>query len=170
MIFICRIVKSTQGPVAQSFELWSQQGGKGDWDVQWPEIILCQSRKAFTQPVGIRLHLNKFVDADSLQWRGLPCSPACPLCDQEPDTLQHLLLGCMVAWEVWAWALRCWGKVEWLPEADTELLEWWTNRPCPAAHRREMWTAINYHPGFLVHLEAPERRGHQWCCGLAVRN
>jgi hypothetical protein len=57
----------------------------------------------------------------------------------------------MVAWEVWAWALRCWGKVEWLPEADTELLEWWTNRPCPAAHRREMWTAINYHPGFLGH-------------------
>jgi hypothetical protein len=30
---------------------------------------------------------------------------AYPLCDQEPKTIQHLLFRCMVAREVWAWAL-----------------------------------------------------------------
>jgi hypothetical protein len=44
--------------------------------------------------------------ADRLERRGLPHPTACPLCDQEPETIQHLLLGCVVAREVWAWALN----------------------------------------------------------------
>jgi hypothetical protein len=85
---------------------------------------------------------NRCWTADRLRRRGLPCPSACPLCDQEPETLQHLLLGCVVARETWAWALRCWGREEWLPDPDTDLLEWWTSRACPTAHRRDMWTAI----------------------------
>jgi hypothetical protein len=56
--------------------------------------------------------------------------------------IQHLLLGCVVAREVWAWALNQWDRIDWLPAADTELLEWWTSRPCPAATQRDLWTAI----------------------------
>lgn len=85
---------------------------------------------------------NRCWTADRLQRRGLPRPTACPLCDQEPESLQHLLLGCVVSREVWFWALRCWGKEDWLPAADTELLEWWSSRTCPTAHRRDMWTAI----------------------------
>jgi hypothetical protein len=31
-----------------------------------------------------------------------------------------------VAREMWAWALRRWDKLDWLPDSDAELLEWWT--------------------------------------------
>jgi hypothetical protein len=80
--------------------------------------------------------------ADRLERRGLPHPAACPLCDQEPETLQHLLLGCVVAREVWASALNHWDRLQWLPEADSDLLQWWTSRPCPKASQRDLWTAI----------------------------
>jgi hypothetical protein len=41
---------------------------------------------------------NRCWTADRLQRRGLPHPAACPLCDQEPESIQHLLLGCTVAW------------------------------------------------------------------------
>jgi hypothetical protein len=28
-----------------------------------------------------------------------------------------------------------------VPEADSELLEWWSSRSCPTAHKRDMWMA-----------------------------
>jgi hypothetical protein len=78
--------------------------------------------------------------ADRLErWR-LPHPAACPLCDQEPETIQHLLLGCVVARKVWAWALNHWDRLAWLPDADTELLQWWASRPCPKATQRDFWT------------------------------
>jgi hypothetical protein len=80
--------------------------------------------------------------ADRLERRRLPRPAACPLCDQEPETLQHLLLGCVVAREVWTWALNQWDKLAWLPLADTELIHWWTSRPCPKETRRDLWTSI----------------------------
>jgi hypothetical protein len=52
--------------------------------------------------------------ADRLERRGLPYPVACPLCDQELETIQHLLLGCVVAREVWAWALNHWDRLQWL--------------------------------------------------------
>jgi hypothetical protein len=67
---------------------------------------------------------------------------ACPLCDQEPETIQHLLVGCVVARQVWAWALNLWDRMAWLPLANTGLLLWWTSRPCPKATQRDLWTAI----------------------------
>jgi hypothetical protein len=81
---------------------------------------------------------NRCWTADGLQRRGLPYASAFPLCDQDPKTLQHPLLGCVVVREVWAWTLRRWDKLEWLPKADSELLEWWTSRSCPAAHEQDM--------------------------------
>jgi hypothetical protein len=51
---------------------------------------------------------NRCWSADRLERRGLPRPASCPLCDQEPETLQHLLLGCVVARQVWAWALNLW--------------------------------------------------------------
>jgi hypothetical protein len=40
---------------------------------------------------------NRCWTADRLQCQGLQHPPACPLCDQDPQTLRHLLLGCVVA-------------------------------------------------------------------------
>jgi hypothetical protein len=80
--------------------------------------------------------------ADRLERRGFPHPAACPLCNQEPKTIQHLLLGCVVVWEIWAWALNHWYRLQWLPEVDTDLLQWWASRPCPKATQRDLWTAI----------------------------
>jgi hypothetical protein len=44
--------------------------------------------------------------ADRLEHRRLPRPAACPLCDQEPETIQHLLLGCVVARQVCIWRHR----------------------------------------------------------------
>jgi hypothetical protein len=60
---------------------------------------------------------------DRLERWGLPRPAACPLCDQEPETSQLLLLGCVVAREVWAWALDRWDRLAWLPADDRELLQ-----------------------------------------------
>jgi hypothetical protein len=80
--------------------------------------------------------------ADRLQRRGLPAPASCPLCNQEPETIQHLLLGCVVAREVWTWALSRWGKLGWLPAADEDLVSWWTTRPGLGASQRDLWTSL----------------------------
>uniref|UniRef100_A0ACD6A3J2 Uncharacterized protein n=2 Tax=Avena sativa TaxID=4498 RepID=A0ACD6A3J2_AVESA len=59
---------------------------------------------------------------DRLERRGLPRPAACPLCDQQQESIRHLLVGCVVAREVWAWTLRHWAKPMWVPTHDTELL------------------------------------------------
>jgi hypothetical protein len=85
---------------------------------------------------------NRCWTADRLQRRGLPRPAACPLCDQDQETLQHLLLGCVVSREVWAWVLARWGKLEWMPGVDTEVVPWWSSLSCTRSVRRDMWTAI----------------------------
>jgi hypothetical protein len=37
---------------------------------------------------------------DRLERRRHPCPVACPLCDQDPETIQHLILGYVVAREI----------------------------------------------------------------------
>jgi hypothetical protein len=76
--------------------------------------------------------------ADRLERHGLPRPAACSLCDQEPETIQHLLLGCVVGHEIWAW-----DRLVWLPQLDTQLLLWWSSLLCPKATQRDLWTAIS---------------------------
>jgi hypothetical protein len=32
--------------------------------------------------------------------------------------------------------------MEWLPTADSELLQWWMTHPCPKETQRDLWTSI----------------------------
>lgn len=64
------------------------------------------------------------------------------MCDQAQESIHHVLLGCVVAREVWDWVLHQWDKAQWLPTADTDLLLRWTSRPCRKAYQRDLWTAI----------------------------
>ncbi|KAK1629319.1 hypothetical protein QYE76_003634 [Lolium multiflorum] len=50
---------------------------------------------------------NRCWTADRLSRRGLPHPVSCP-CDQGSETLDHLLMGCVLAREVWAVFLRLW--------------------------------------------------------------
>jgi hypothetical protein len=51
---------------------------------------------------------DKCWTADGLQTHGLPHPAIYPFCDQEGETLQHILLGCMLAREVWEVVLWPW--------------------------------------------------------------
>ena len=85
---------------------------------------------------------NRCWTGDRLLMRGLPHPAACPMCDQEPETLQHLLLGCVVAREVWTRVVTFWNKPGWVPDMDSEILAWWTERRAGSQDRRDLWTAI----------------------------
>uniref|UniRef100_A0A8I6XZ35 Reverse transcriptase zinc-binding domain-containing protein n=1 Tax=Hordeum vulgare subsp. vulgare TaxID=112509 RepID=A0A8I6XZ35_HORVV len=49
--------------------------------------------------------LDRCWTADRLARRGLQHPPRCPLCDQEPETMHHLLLACPFSRQVWHEAL-----------------------------------------------------------------
>jgi hypothetical protein len=50
--------------------------------------------------------------------------PLDPGCGVVPNfEFYHLLVGCVVARAVWAWALRRWDKLQWLPTGQSELIQ-----------------------------------------------
>nr|BAJ96734.1 predicted protein [Hordeum vulgare subsp. vulgare] len=63
--------------------------------------------------------------AERLACHGLTHHPRCLLCDQEPETMQHLLLTCPFAKQTWH------GIMSWLrlpapvPDQDATLQDWW---------------------------------------------
>ncbi|PNT75242.1 hypothetical protein BRADI_1g29022v3 [Brachypodium distachyon] len=94
------------------------------------------------------VYLNLFAGraedpmAKELTRRGLQHPPRCPLCDQEMETICHLLLGCVVARKVWTSLLSSRGHADWIPEADSRLRDWWTSLPLPCQTRKDFRTAI----------------------------
>lgn len=82
----------------------------------------------------------------------------CPLCDQEQETMQHLLR-CVVAREVWSRMVSFWGKPDWLREADSQILRWWSGLRASKQDRRNLWTAITL--VFWCQWRAQEQCGFQ---------
>lgn len=67
---------------------------------------------------------NRCWTSDRLARRGLPHHSACPLCDQEPETLNHVPLTCVFVRTVWAAVGEALGKLAWEPSHEDELGEW----------------------------------------------
>lgn len=70
---------------------------------------------------------NRVWTSDRLARRGLPHHDACPLCDQEQESIDHLLISCVFARSVWFADLSAWCKGKWTPKADYHLLAWCTS-------------------------------------------
>ena len=69
---------------------------------------------------------NKCWTADRLAKRGLHHPPRCPLCDQEFESISHLLLTCVLSREFWYKVLRLFGLHSLAPKpTNTCFLEWW---------------------------------------------
>ncbi|WVZ76088.1 hypothetical protein U9M48_024090, partial [Paspalum notatum var. saurae] len=69
---------------------------------------------------------KKCWTADRLTRRGLPCSACCPLCDQEEETIDHLLIGCAFAREFWFKLLRQVYLQAISPQpVDSSFFVWW---------------------------------------------
>ncbi|WVZ49513.1 hypothetical protein U9M48_000862 [Paspalum notatum var. saurae] len=48
---------------------------------------------------------NRCWTSDRLAKRGLPHQPACPFCDQDGESIHHILTACVFSREVWTWVL-----------------------------------------------------------------
>ncbi|XP_062233892.1 uncharacterized protein LOC133931081 [Phragmites australis] len=70
--------------------------------------------------------LNHCWTEDRLARRGLPHPSVCPLCDQAEETIQHLLISCVFARQVWFIVFQKFGLHNLVPQPDTSPLSgWW---------------------------------------------
>lgn len=64
--------------------------------------------------------------ADRLRKRGLPHHEACPFCDQEDESIDHLLVGCVFARQLWHTLLQRIGQVSLTPQPSEVVFDdWW---------------------------------------------
>jgi hypothetical protein len=69
---------------------------------------------------------KKVCAADRLQKRGMDHPKRCPLCDQDQETLDHMLIGCVFAREFWFKLLLQVNLQLFAPQSeDSAFLEWW---------------------------------------------
>ncbi|XP_022684049.1 uncharacterized protein LOC111257920 [Setaria italica] len=69
---------------------------------------------------------NKCWTADRLAKRGLPHLEQCPFCDQEEETIDHLLLSCVFARQTWFEVLQKLGLQVLVPQTeDISFEDWW---------------------------------------------
>jgi len=64
--------------------------------------------------------------AERLARHGLQHHPRCLLCDQEPETIQHLLLTCPVTRQTWHEILAWLRMTAAAPSHEASLMEWWS--------------------------------------------
>jgi hypothetical protein len=63
---------------------------------------------------------------DRLSHRGLPHPALFPLCDQEKEDIQHLLVTYVFARQFWFWMLRLVGLVALTPQPhESSFIDWW---------------------------------------------
>jgi hypothetical protein len=78
---------------------------------------------------------NKCWTADRLHKYGLPYPEVCPLCDQEEETIQHLLTSCVFARQFWYIILSPLGLGHLTPGAEVSSFEDWWREVCSRSHK-----------------------------------
>jgi hypothetical protein len=68
---------------------------------------------------------NKCWTDDRLQKRGLDYPEVCPLCDQEPENIQHLLCTCIFVRQFWYYILS---------SNESAFADWW-EKVCKQLHK-----------------------------------
>ncbi|AQK71168.1 Gamma carbonic anhydrase-like 2 mitochondrial [Zea mays] len=90
--------------------------------------------------------------ADRLAKKGLPHPQFCTLCDQEEETLNHLLVSCVFSREVWFQIMKYVGLQHLAPNLESSSLEdWWGGVAAPPADPAYK----GLHKG-LGYLESPQ--------------
>lgn len=67
---------------------------------------------------------NRCWTSDRLARRGLPHQDACPLCDQLEETIDHILLQCVFARQVWTVMCAGMRAPAWAPTTKVTLVDW----------------------------------------------
>jgi len=81
---------------------------------------------------------NRCWTADRLQKRGLPYPNRCPLCDQEEETIQHILTSCVFARQFWFAILKPLNLDRLMPTRSVVFADWWkkAERRIQKQHRK----------------------------------
>lgn len=82
--------------------------------------------------------------ADHLARRGLPHEPSCVLCDQRPETMQHLLVDCPFSQQVWHCILSWIRATCQPPTQGVTLSTWWrlARRASPKPLRKGLDSSV----------------------------
>ena len=113
---------------------------------------------------------NRCWTADRLGRRGLPRPASCPLCDQEEEDIDHLLLGCALSREVWHSFLSKWGRADWVPSQDDHLMDWLPSKVSGENDEKDLWTAITLICWSLWrHRNGVVFEGHRPSVGSVIR-
>jgi hypothetical protein len=80
--------------------------------------------------------------SSSLGKRGLPYRDSCPLCDQESETVQHILTSCVFARQFWFHLFSSLGMGHLSPRAEDDSFEEWWRRTSNRV-RKEQRKGIN---------------------------
>jgi hypothetical protein len=102
---------------------------------------------------------NRVWTADRLAKRNLPHPESCPLCDQEDETINHLLVGCVFARQVWSLVLHQFGLLHLAPQSAVTCFSGWWKRST-AAIPKEVRKGLNS----LIILVAWEIWKHRNTC------
>lgn len=106
---------------------------------------------------------NWCCTADRLAKKGLPYPAACPLCDQAEETIQHTLVGCVFAREVWTSLLNSLGLLALDPRPGCAVLLAGVYSFQGYSKGVEKRPQFSHNFGCLGDLEAPEcLRGLAW--------
>jgi hypothetical protein len=70
-------------------------------------------------------NLDRCWTAERLARHGLPHHSRCLLCDQEPESMRHLLLECPFTRQVWHEILAWLRMTARPPDGELTLMEWW---------------------------------------------
>jgi hypothetical protein len=84
---------------------------------------------------------NKCWTVDNLEKRGLQHPGSCLLCDQESETIQHILTSCVFARQFWYHLFASFGMCHLSPRADEDSFEEW--RRTSKCIRKEKRKGIN---------------------------
>jgi hypothetical protein len=69
---------------------------------------------------------NRCWTADRLASRGLLHPERCPLCDQHEETINHLLVRCVFARQIWFKLFRLLGLQDLVPQPEVQSFDdWW---------------------------------------------
>jgi hypothetical protein len=122
--------------------------------------------------------LKRVWTVDRLAKRGLNHPEKCPLCDQEDETLDHLLVTCSFSREFWYLLLRKFGLHSLAPQPNVgSYLVWWEKRTCSLIilgawilwNHRNKCVFDGYSPNVIMSLRAADeerkKMGDCWCQG-----
>jgi len=88
---------------------------------------------------------NRCWTADRLAKRGLPHPPACPLCDQAEENIQHTLISCVFARQIWTMIFQKLDLLSFAPQgSNIRFSGWWcgTIKGVPRGSRKGLNSPI----------------------------